>query len=375
MKKYLFKSFAIAAAVSITASCGNNTEANLTGNISADRDSVIIRSVLTDRSEASADTIVLNDGSFETTVTDTVPVWLHISTMPHYEGEKTSVSKILMLPGDRIKISGRLENPEISGSKLYDSLKDTEYYRLYKEKDSLRREIAKVYKNETDEARTKLNSLLDASQELDKRMNTAAMTLVKEHPDNIAAGFATLTMFDNDCIEATSMLKENVINGPLNELIENNVTAKKKSLEKQEKWNSLATGMQAADFKLKDLNGNEKTLASFKGKYLVLEFWGTWCPWCIKGLPMMRTYYEKYKSKVEFVSISCRDTDEAWRKCIEKYDMRWTQLFNGNDTEVQKSYNILGYPSKIIIDKEGKIVDKFLDEENTFYQKLDELFG
>ena len=370
-----FKAFAFASAAILAASCGNKDNTNLSGNIDTESDSIIVKSVLTDRTEAATDTIALNNGEFNTTVADSVPVWINITPLVDNGKKAPLPSKILMLPGDKLTISGQLENLEVSGSQLYDGLKGTEYYKLYREKDALRRAIREVYKTDTDEARATLDSLLDASQDLDKRMNSAAKALVNEHPDNIAAGFATLTMFDNDCIEATSLLKENVINGPLKDIIGNNVKNKQESIEKQKKWDSLSEGMQAPDFKLKDLDGNVKTLASFKGKYLVLEFWGTWCPWCIKGLPMMRTYYEKYKSDVEFVSISCRDTDEAWRKCIEKYDMRWTQLFNGNDTEVQKAYRILGYPSKIIIDKEGKIAAKFLDEEDTFYQKLDELFG
>lgn len=375
MTRNYLKVLVLASAAMITASCCNEDNTNLSGTIETDSDSIIIKNTLTDRSEASTDTIALNNGEFETMIADSVPVWVHIAPMPCDGSKPTTVSKILMLPGDNISISGRPGELEISGSQLYDALKDTEYYKLYKDKDALRREIAKVYKVDTDEARAKLNSFLDASQDLDKRMNEAAMQLVKEQPGSIAAGFATLTMFDKDCIEASTMLKENVINGPLKNIIEENVAAKQKSLDKQNMWDSLTTGMQAPDFKLKDLYGKEKTLASFKGKYIALEFWGTWCPWCIKGLPMMRTYYEKYKSDIEFVSISCRDTDESWRKCIDKYDMRWTQLFNGNDTEVQKAYRILGYPSKIIIDKEGKIAAKFLDEEETFYQKLDELFG
>ena len=375
MKGLIIKSLAFTASALIAASCGSNTDGNVVGNIDTDRDSVVIKSTFIDRSEASADTLALNDGTFGTSINDSVALWLNVYTTPRNEGERVIPAKILMLPGDKISLSGTIENIDITGSQLYDALKGTEYYKLYQQKDSNRREIVKVINTDTDEARAKLNTLLDASQNLDNLMNEAAMTLVKEQPGNIAAGFATLTMFEKDCVEATAMLKENVTNGPLKEIIENNLNAKKKALEKQESWNSLTVGMQAPDFKIKDINGNEKTLASFKGKYLVLEFWGTWCPWCIKGLPMMRTYYEKYKSKVEFVSISCRDTDEAWRKCIEKYDMQWTQLFNGTNTEAQKAYRILGYPSKIIIDKNGKIVDKFLDEENTFYQKLDELFG
>lgn len=377
MNRNTFKTFAFLLTGLIMVACGNNIETNLNGKIDCDKDSIIIKSIMLDRTEISTDTVALNDGEFKINIKDSEPVWINITPMASNEVEKKNLfaTKILMLPGDKISLSGALDDLNISGSKLYDALKDTEYYKVYKENDALRREIARVYRSVTDETRSTLDSLLDKSQEMDKRLNEAALKIVKEQPNNIAAGFATLKMFDKDCIEAIGELKDNVINGPLKKVIESNVEAKKKSLDKQKKWDSIVTGMQAPNFNLKDINGKEKSLTSFKGKYVVLEFWGTWCPWCIKGLPLMRTYYAKYKSNVEFVSISCRDTDEAWRKCIEKYDLRWTQLFNGDDKEILKDYGILGFPSKIIIDKDGKIVEKFLDEEPTFYQKLDELLG
>ena len=285
------------------------------------------------------------------------------------------MARLLMLPGDDIHISGRLEDLQISKSELYDSLNNTEYYRLYCENYSLDRQIAQVYRNIKDETRSLLDSLLDRSQDLNRRMNDEGMRLVKKEPGNIASGFATITLPEKSCIEASEILDSSVTNGPLKELIKNNVEAKRKLLKKQEAWDNIKPGMPAPDFKLKDINGKTKSLSSFRGKYLVIEFWGSWCPWCIKGLPVMRTYYAKYKSKVEFVSINCRDTDEAWRRCVEKYDMKWTQLFNGDDKELTKKYGVFGFPSKFIIDANGNIVEKYLDEEHTFYEKLDEMFG
>ena len=377
MKLNSFKLPLIAIATLLAAACGSNSKTNVSGDIETNSDSIIVRSILLDRSEADRDTIALDNGHFDIKVNDSVPVWVNIMPMPRNEEErKTTISsKLLMLPGDNIKLSGSLEDLKISGSKLYDALEGTEFYELYKENDALRREMSKVFRTINDENRNTLDSLLDLSQEMDKKLNLSAMALVKKQPGNIASGFATLKMFDKDCMEAMQILHEDVINGPMKLVIESNVTAKQKSMEKQKEWDKITAGMQAPDFKLKDLNGEEKTLASFKGKYVALEFWGTWCPWCIKGLPMMRTYYAKYKSDIEFVSVCCRDTDEAWRKCVEKNDLRWTQLFNGDNKEILKYYGILGFPSKIIIDKEGKIVEKYLDEEDTFYQKLDELFG
>ena len=73
-----------------------------------------------------------------------------------------------------------------------------------------------------------------------------------------------------------------------------------------------AEGAVVENFTLKDIQGNDFSLSSLKGKYVVLDFWGSWCPWCIKGMPKMKEYYQKYQGKLEIVGVDCRDTDEKW---------------------------------------------------------------
>jgi len=115
-------------------------------------------------------------------------------------------------------------------------------------------------------------------------------------------------------------------------------------------------------------------LASLKGKYVVLDFWGTWCGFCIKGFPKMRDYYSKYHAKVEFVGIACKDKKSVWTKCIKDEGLQWTQLLNGVDNnDFAKKYNIECFPTKVLIDKEGKIIKIFEGESNDFYEKLDNL--
>ena len=115
-------------------------------------------------------------------------------------------------------------------------------------------------------------------------------------------------------------------------------------------------------------------LANLKGKYVVLDFWGTWCGACKKGFPKMRDYYTKYHSKVEFVGIACNDKKSVWTKCIKDEGLQWTQLLNGVDkNDFAKKYNVECFPTKVLIDKEGKIIKIFEGESNDFYEKLDNL--
>ncbi len=133
-------------------------------------------------------------------------------------------------------------------------------------------------------------------------------------------------------------------------------------------------GDQAPMFSLPDEKGKMVSLSDFKDKYIVLEFWGTWCGYCVKDIPTMKEYYKKYNSKVEFVSIACRDSEKRWKEAIEKYRMNWVNLLNG-DEKLPITYGIQGYPTKIIVNPEGLIMGKHLGEATDFYTELDRLFN
>lgn len=144
---------------------------------------------------------------------------------------------------------------------------------------------------------------------------------------------------------------------------------------KKHNWEKVVPGYQVPDFRLKNLDGEYMTLESFKGKYVLLDFWGTWCRWCITGIPEMKEYYAKYKDRIEFVGIDCRDTEEAWREGVKKHELPWVNLYNGHDQEIVIEYGIQGYPTKIIVGPDGKVVEAFLGEDPAMYEKLDEMFG
>lgn len=132
--------------------------------------------------------------------------------------------------------------------------------------------------------------------------------------------------------------------------------------------------MMAPDFTLNDIYGMPLTLSSFRGTYVVLDFWGSWCPWCIKGIPEMKRYYEKYSGKFEIIGIDCNDPVDKWKAAVAAYDMPWKHVYNPKGTRLTVDYGIQGYPTKIIIDPKGRIEKIVIGEDPAFYKYLDELF-
>lgn len=141
------------------------------------------------------------------------------------------------------------------------------------------------------------------------------------------------------------------------------------------KAEGVVAGAAAPDFKYQTINGKEVTLKTFNGKYVVLDFWGIWCKCCVKGIPEMKKYYEQYKEKMEIVSIDHGDEMDKLLPFIQENDMNWTHIVNDakNNTDLCKLYQVQGFPTKVLIDPNGKIVEVYVGEVPEFYQKLDEL--
>ena len=130
----------------------------------------------------------------------------------------------------------------------------------------------------------------------------------------------------------------------------------------------------APDFTLNDLSGKPLTLSSLRGKYVILDFWGSWCVWCIKGFPQMKEYYQKYAGKFEILGIDCNDPEAKWKAAVEKYELPWLHVYCPRDSNVLDLYEIQGFPTKIIVGPDGKIVKTIIGEDPAFYTFLDKLF-
>ena len=121
---------------------------------------------------------------------------------------------------------------------------------------------------------------------------------------------------------------------------------------------------------LKDLHGHVLELKSLRGKYVVLDFWGSWCTWCIKGFPKLKEYYAKYKDRLEIVGIDCNDTAEKWAAAVKKHNVPWLHV-RSEDGIAEQKFRVQGYPYKVLISPEGIVLKAYLGETEDFYQYLD----
>jgi len=115
-------------------------------------------------------------------------------------------------------------------------------------------------------------------------------------------------------------------------------------------------GNSAAQFSAKNIKGNTVALSSFKNKkYVLLDFWATWCVPCIKAMPLLSDLREKYSEELEIISIAYPTNISQVKDLIAKQKMNWINIYN--DISLINSYGGMGaIPRLFLIDKSGKIV-------------------
>lgn len=134
------------------------------------------------------------------------------------------------------------------------------------------------------------------------------------------------------------------------------------------KSKTVDVGSKMIPFERRTLDGKAFSTKDLQGKYVLLDFWGSWCGPCRKSNPHLKELYVQYKNKgFEIVGIAhemmptIEKSRQSLKKAVEKDGLPWPQLLNNEMEEtfdVIKAYNVSAFPTKILIDKSGKIIWK-----------------
>ncbi|SNR13840.1 TlpA family protein disulfide reductase [Tenacibaculum jejuense] len=140
-----------------------------------------------------------------------------------------------------------------------------------------------------------------------------------------------------------------------------------KARKKYNKVKSTAIGKKAPGFTFEDKDGNKVSLKDFKGKYVFIDIWATWCTPCLKEVPHLKKLATQYQDKnIVFVGISVDEKTEydLWKKMLNEKELNGVQLFADNafDSEFVSDFGVSSIPRLILISPEGKIVESHLSK-------------
>jgi len=138
-----------------------------------------------------------------------------------------------------------------------------------------------------------------------------------------------------------------------------------------------AIGTDALEFTQNDVNGKPVSLSSFRGKYVLVDFWASWCRPCREENPNVVKAYKKFNNKnFTVLGVSLDKEKDAWVKAIDKDNLAWTQVSDLQfwNNSVAQMYHVTGIPINFLIDPNGKIIGKNLRGEE-LEAKLCELLG
>lgn len=378
MKKTVFTLVAAAMTLlscNVSAADGN---VSFSGQLKGLKDTLIVFTP-TANGKVHRDTVLTKDGKFSFTVNVDKPCDIYAYTPGTIRRQEQIGFRAIAVPGENAVLSGDLSSSYyFSGSKFYQEYNDMDRANeaANKPMSDLQQSLEKrLEAGESQEAIMKEYN--EKAPELKKQATQAMLDYIAKHPSSEASAAFIPQLEDLETMKkAVALLSDDVKNGRMHDYFQTVIDYEQRQAEAEAAAaKKQAAGVVAPDFTLNDLDGKPISLSSLKGKYVVLDFWGTWCGWCIKGIPQMKEYYDKYKGKFEILSIDCNDTEEKWKVGVKKYELPWLNVYNPRESKVLSDYGVQGFPTKIIVGPDGKIVKTVVGEDPSFYVFLDETFG
>jgi len=212
-----------------------------------------------------------------------------------------------------------------------------------------------------------------ASGDLNRESIETLLTFLSDHPSSIAA----LWYMDDMLIRSQADPKE------LEQILDmadekyHNTSYYKTVKTKIEGSKNTVVGCMVPEVISSDTpDGKTFDLKDLQGKYVIIDFWGTWCGACMQGMPAMREFRDKHIDQIELLGIANDRNRESWKKVIETSELNWYHIFNGvGEKNFVQIFNVQGFPTKILISPEGVILNRTSGEEESYYDEIEKIIN
>ncbi|MEM8891698.1 MAG: TlpA disulfide reductase family protein [Bacteroidota bacterium] len=220
------------------------------------------------------------------------------------------------------------------------------------------------------EADTSKHSAIEAQiKDTEAELLEHKRTFIKNHPNSTATAWVLLDMTIRSEVEMDEIIA-------LFEGLDKSSLAEQSFYltmdQRIEGYKQTAVGQPVPDFEAVDaVNGEAFSIKDQRGKYVLIDFWGIWCRPCVEEMPMLKSYQEKYENELVIVGINQGDTGNRITDFVKKHGYVWTQIMQQEYGLVEK-FSVAGYPTKLLIDPEGKIIHRQLGDEGGILEVLDQ---
>ncbi len=312
------------------------------------------------------DSAQLKDGKFEFTGKVDYPEMIYLRI-----GDSRNMIN-LYVENNEIDIESDVSNlaeTKVKGSKTHDDL--VAFQEAMKPFEKQSQEIVVKYQQASANGdQQKVNELMKEYEALSDKQNEAIEAFIKKRNDSYLTPFIIrrYLVFDLNGKELSAMLE------PISETVRGSEDYKELA-KRAETLKRVDIGQPAVDFTLNDPDGNPIALSSFRGKYVLIDFWASWCKPCRMENPNVVKVYNDYKDKgFEILGVSFDEDKNKWVDAIKADHLTWSQVsdLKGWKSMAAGLYAVNSIPHTVLIDPQGIIIAKNL-RGDSLREKLVEL--